>query len=661
MKKCILFLTITFIIIGFSGCEKKPADKMEWWRDAKFGMFIHWGIYSVPAGVYENQEIGGIGEWIMNTAKIPVSEYAEYAKSFNPVSFDAEQWVLLAKNAGMRYIVITSKHHDGFAMFGSKASPYNIVDATPFKRDVIKELAAACKKYHMPLGLYYSEAQDWHHAGGAAIGGHWDEAQNGDMDKYIDEIALPQVKEILNNYGDIKILWWDTPTDMTPERAAKFMTEISKHPDLIFNDRLGGDVQGDLETPEQFIPATGIPGKNWESCMTMNDTWGFKKHDNNWKSTQTLIRNLIDIASKGGNYLLNVGPDSQGLIPNASIERLKEIGDWMKFNSEAIYGSMPSPFNRLDWGRCTMKKEGKKSYLYLYIFDKPVSGTIDLPGLANKVVDAHFLTNEKKKVNCMLSETGYKIDVSNEDLDKYATIIKVEIKGDVIVHNAPEILTKKTIFTDEAEFEISQDKKDEVVRYTIDNTEPTINSPEAKGKIVISLNKDFKVIAAGFVNGKKVSPSSELGFTKVDPKKALKINKTTSGLRYSYYEGIWDSLPDFSHIKPIEEGITGTIDVSKKKKDTNYGIVFNGFVNIPETGIYCFSLTSDDGSFLSVGGESINNDGLHAMTTKTLHIALAKGLHEFSIKYFQKGGGDGLELKISRNGTPENLNTYFMY
>ena len=193
---------------------------MEWWREARFGMFIHWGIYSVPAGVYHGKEIPGIGEWIMHNAKIPVAEYEKYAALFNPVNFNADGWVKLAKEAGMKYIVITSKHHDGFAMFHSHVSSYNVVNATPFKRDVIGEIAAACKKHDMALGLYYSQAQDWHAPGAAAMDGHWDKAQDGDMDRYLDSIAVLQVHEILNNYGDIKILWFDTPVGMNPERAS---------------------------------------------------------------------------------------------------------------------------------------------------------------------------------------------------------------------------------------------------------------------------------------------------------------------------------------------------------------------------------------------------------------------------------------------------------
>ena len=262
----------------------------------------------------------------------------------------------MAKNAGMKYIVITSKHHDGFAMFGSKASTYNIVDATPFHRDPLKELAAACRKHGIKLGFYYSQAQDWHQPGGGSYGGHWDPAQNGSMDDYLKNIAMPQVREILSNYGPIAVLWWDTPVDITRECAEQFLPLLKLQPGIITNNRLGGGFPGDSETPEQFVPPTGFPGRDWETCMTMNDTWGFKSNDHNWKSLETLIRNLVDIASKGGNYLLNVGPTAEGQIPAPSVDRLKAIGRWLKVNGEAIHGTSASPFKRLAWGRCTTRR-----------------------------------------------------------------------------------------------------------------------------------------------------------------------------------------------------------------------------------------------------------------------------------------------------------------
>lgn len=357
-------------------------------------MFIHWGVYSVPAGVWKGDQSKHIGEWLMLDYKIPVDEYAAVAKQFNPIKFNAREWVRLAKNAGMKYIVITSKHHDGFAMFRSQASEYNIYDATRFKRDPLKELAEACRGEGIRLGFYYSQAQDWHHPGGAAARtGHWDSAQEGSMDEYIDRIAVPQVRELLTNYGPLGVLWWDTPKDMTFERVSKLLPLLKLQPDIITNNRLDKDkATGDFSTPEQKIPATGTPGKDWETCMTMNTTWGYKSFDNKWKSAETLIRNLVDIASKGGNYLLNVGPTSEGLIPGPSVDRLREIGKWMKVNGVGIYGTTASPFKeQLPWGRCTKKVAADSATLYLHLFDWPEDGKLVVPGLRSEVKSASLV------------------------------------------------------------------------------------------------------------------------------------------------------------------------------------------------------------------------------------------------------------------------------
>jgi alpha-L-fucosidase len=446
----LLFVFTLLVLPRPVAAEDKPApetkaqrdQRMKWWREARFGMFIHWGVYSVPAGTYHGKQIGGIGEWIMNNASIPVAEYAGYAKQFNPVKFNADEWVGIAKNAGMKYIVITSKHHDGFAMFKSGASGYNIVDATPFHRDPLKELAAACQKQGIKLGFYYSQAQDWHHPGGGAYaaGGrktnHWDKAQDGSMDEYVKNIAVPQVREILTNYGPVAVLWWDTPVNMTKEQIHALGSLTKLQPGIITNNRLGGGEQGDTETPEQFIPATGYPGRDWETCMTMNDTWGYKSYDNNWKSPETLIRNLIDIASKGGNYLLNVGPTSQGLIPQPSVERLRQVGAWMKVNGEAIYGTSASPFKKLAWGRAT-QKPGK---LYLHVFNWP-KGALEAPGLKTKVTKAYLLADENRTdLEVTADESGVKVKVPQEAPDKIASVVVLEIEGQPEVSIAASLI-----------------------------------------------------------------------------------------------------------------------------------------------------------------------------------------------------------------------------
>jgi alpha-L-fucosidase len=433
-------MVVGFVAVRCVGVEKATAQSekqtqtdpvkaanMQWWREARFGMFIHWGVYSVPAGTYHDKKIPGIGEWIMLKAKIPVAEYREYAKDFNPVKYDADAWVRLAKEAGMKYIVITSKHHEGFALFDSKVTDWDVVDATPYGKDLLRPLEQACKKHGMKLGFYYSQAQDWVHPGGAKSGYEegtgWDKAHLGSFDEYLAKIAYPQVKEILSNY-DIDVLWWDTPRWMTKERADRLLPLLALRPGIVWNNRLGGGYKGCFGTPEQRIPDTGLD-YDWETCMTMNDTWGYKSYDQNWKSTEKLVRNLVDIASKGGNYLLNVGPTKEGEIPEASVQRLKEIGRWMKVNGESIYGTTASPFPKPAWGRYA-KKPGA---LYAHVFDWPKNGTLSIP-LAGAGVKAARLLSQNGPVDLTFDkgEKAVTVHLPAESPDAIDSVVVVEYR-----------------------------------------------------------------------------------------------------------------------------------------------------------------------------------------------------------------------------------------
>lgn len=461
MKKLILAVALCAVSVSMIDAQttesKSEKDaRMEWWREARFGMFIHWGVYSQWAGVYHGHEQArGGAEWIMNRCKIPVAEYQERAKSFNPINYDPDGWVKLAKEAGMKYIVITAKHHDGFALFDSKASKWNVADATAYGKDLLKPLADACRKYGIKLGFYYSQAQDWNNPGGSvarkemnegwpnpdsakidaytkAHNGHWDPAQETrTFARYIDEVAVPQVKELMTNYGDIAVLWWDTPTNMTDEAALKLQALLKLQPNIITNDRLKRpNFSGDTKTPEQKIPTQReLDGKDWETCMTMNGSWGYKSWDHKWKSTETLIRNLVDIASKGGNYLLNVGPKDDGTFPQESIDRLKEIGEWLKVNHEAVYATKASPVTPFDWGRCTSVKSKNNTTLYFSVFNWPADGKLLVAGLKNKIVSAKLLAGGK--VKAQLVNGGMQLNVPAKAIDPVATVIKVVVKGEV--------------------------------------------------------------------------------------------------------------------------------------------------------------------------------------------------------------------------------------
>lgn len=423
--------------------------RMEWFREARFGMFIHWGLYSILAGRWQGQEVPGIGEWIMNRASIPVAQYKALAAQFNPTLFSAEGIVGLAKSAGMKYIVITSKHHDGFAMFHSKANSFNIVDATPFKRDPLAELAAECRKQGIKLGFYYSQDQDWTAPGGAAYKTgdhqpptyHWDPAQNGSFANYLETKAIPQIRELLSNYGEFPaIVWFDTPTsDMTPELAGKIVKVLDEHPRLIWNNRLGGGYQGDTETPEQYIPPRGYPGRDWESCMTMNDTWGYKVDDTNFKSTETLLHNLIDIASKGGNYLLNIGPKATGEVPEPEVTRLQEMGKWLAVNGESIYATQPTLFGAEAGALSTTVKDesGKPKFIsswkwrsttkadriYIHLFEWPGT-SFQLDSVPRTVTGAYLLADASRSP-LKVAQTGGNVAVTlpQKALDPIATVL----------------------------------------------------------------------------------------------------------------------------------------------------------------------------------------------------------------------------------------------
>ena len=453
MTRRVLFLAVYLLTcLALVGMAQTPTPRpydaarekrLEWFRDVKYGMFIHWGLYAIPAGEWKGTRSLGLGEWIMNRSQVPVREYEKLAARLNPIHYKPDDWVQLAQDAGMKYIVITSKHHDGFAMFKSKASPYNIVDATPFKRDILKELADACARQGMRLGFYYSQSQDWHEPNGA--GNIWDFGPDDkkDYDQYLRSKAEPQVRELLTGYGPVALIWFDTPRMMTGDRAQRFAGIVrSLQPNTLIDGRLG--TEGDYRSTGDNVIPHEVSGDAWEVPATINHTWGYRKDDTDWKSPGQIAFKLIDIVSKGGNYLLNVGPMADGVIPQPSQDILRTVGRWLQVNGEAVYGAGPTPFgdelgepsNRgrkdvrgdlLVYPQMQWRVTTKPGKLYFTLFDEP-RASFALPRMQNAVKRAYRLADGAPVE--VKTENGRPVLIIERPIfDPMATVVVVEIDG----------------------------------------------------------------------------------------------------------------------------------------------------------------------------------------------------------------------------------------
>ncbi len=424
--------------------DAAKETRLKWFREAKYGLFIHWGLYALPAGEWNGKRSPGLGEWVMLRSAVPVKEYERLASRFNPVKFNADEWVKLAKDAGMKYIVITSKHHDGFAMFMSKASPYNIVDATPFKRDILKELADACARGGIRLGFYYSQSQDWHEPNGA--GNTWDFGpdEKKDYDQYLRGKAEPQVRELLTGYGPVALIWFDTPRMMTGDRAQRFANIVrTLQPNTLIDGRLG--TEGDYRSTGDNVIPPEVSREAWEVPATINHTWGYRTDDTDWKSPGSIAFKLVDIVSKGGNYLLNVGPTAEGVIPEASQNVLRTVGKWLAVNGDAVYGAGPTPFGGemgevssrgakdvrgepLVYQQTQWRVTSKPGRLYFTFFDEPRE-PFEIPAMKNTITRAYRLA-DKAPVEVKKEGGRTFLNLERPIFDPMATVVVVEFDGD---------------------------------------------------------------------------------------------------------------------------------------------------------------------------------------------------------------------------------------
>jgi alpha-L-fucosidase len=431
------------MVACFNGDARRSAA---WWREARFGMFIHWGVYSGLEGTWQGTSVKGYAEHIQRMLKIPIPVYREQvAGKFNPTEFNADEWIRTAKEAGMGYFIITAKHHDGFAMYDSKASDYNIVQATPFKRDPMKELQAACRKYGVKFGFYYSHAFDWGDVN--APGNDWDyDNPGGDrllhggrnwwesspellpkVRRYVDEKAIPQLLELIKNY-DPDILWFDTPHKLPDAENAHIMKAVrGAKPTIVINGRLlrnCGDYASTADRPAEFAPHAG----DWEGIPTTNESYGWNQNDNSHKPPEHFIRLLAKAAARGGNVLMNVGPMGGGKMDPKDIAILHGIGKWWQVNGESIRGTTRTPLPVQAWGESTRKG----NTLYLHVFEWP-NGKLVVGGLKNQVKRAFLLSDAKRALLPAerLNALDLAIKAPAAAPDPVDSVVVVETEGEI--------------------------------------------------------------------------------------------------------------------------------------------------------------------------------------------------------------------------------------
>ena len=408
------------------------AERMAWWRDARFGMFIHFGLYSTLGGEWKGKAVGS-HEWIRNNAKIPHEEYIPLRGQFNPTGFDADAWVLAAKDAGQKYVVFTTKHHEGFSMFDSRATSYDVM-ATPFRRDIARDVARACRRHGMKIGWYYS-IMDWYHADYLPRR-DWElrDTSGADFARYV-VFMKAQLRELLTHYGDISVLWFDGQWESTWTHAIALELETFCRaivPDVIINDRIDVGVPkdlpaqpgyrraGDYTTPELMVPEVGMPGVDWETCMTMNQNWGYSKFDHDYKSVPTLVKLLIETASKGGNLLLNVGPMGDGRIPQESIDGLRGMGAWMRVNGGAIYASRATPF-----AKAPVRVTSQPNRLNLFV-DEWLGGELTLPALRTAPQHAWLLEDRTLRLPTAMSPDGVTVTLPERGPGTLVPVVVLE-------------------------------------------------------------------------------------------------------------------------------------------------------------------------------------------------------------------------------------------
>ncbi len=622
------------------------AADLAWWRDARFGMFIHWGLYSEAAGEWNDEPSRGWSEWILNRANIPPQEYRDtLLPRFNPVDFDADSWVRAAKDAGMLWIVVTTKHHDGFCLWDTATTDLDLA-STPFGRagrQPLRELADACARHGVKLGLYFS-LMDWSDADYLPRR-TWDTrpTDGASFPRFVDRMHT-QVAELCDGrFGSVAVLWGDGDWEHSAQDwRSPALADAARRaqPGLLMNDRWS--LPGDFATPENKIPDQDIPARPWETCMTLNDTWGYARADAHWKDARTLIRNLVDIVSKGGNYLLNVGPMGTGAFPPATTERLATVGAWMATHGNAIHGAGTAPIARPPWGRVTASANGTR--VYAIVFDLPANRVLRLEGIAGVPDRATVMGSPDVSVVASCAGPVLSLTMGQGSVNADAAIVALEWTHAVPFVGSPVLTGGDDVFLHETDIAFAPNAAG-TIHITLDGSDPT---PASRAYTVpINVQATTIVRAQTFVDGVPAGAPIERTFRKAQWIPGSDDEPTSHGL-------VWTLLPGKRQTVlrdrewPSEgttRGTMSTVGLPSPHPDDAFGLRLDGFVLVEHAGIHAFVLESDDGSVLEIDGQTIvDHDGPHAASRATGKAALDIGWHEITLRYFEDTGSESLAL-----------------
>ncbi|GAB4146023.1 MAG: hypothetical protein Fur0037_14020 [Planctomycetota bacterium] len=624
-------------------------------------MFLHYGLYSIPSGEWEGST--GHGASIRATAEIPRTRYQELIDRWDPSWFDADQLARTAKEAGMGYIVFTAKYHDGFCLFDSRRTRFDVM-STKAPRDLVGEMVAACRRNGLGIGLAYS-IMDWNHED-YLPNRPWDpqeQTRPPSFARYLHYVHS-QIAELLDHYGPIDILWFDGAWENTwTEDEARSLLDLCRtlQPSMLVNNRIGQSrggraglrakerFLGDFCAPEGRIPMAPAAGVPWEICIPLSSHWGWDRDESALKSAADVVRALAETASKGGNLLLEVPMQASGSIPPAAVERLRGIGAWMRRSGESVRGTLASPFGRPPFGHYTFRPTATGGRLYAHVLEWPEDGVLRLPGVGNEAQSASALCDPPVAVPFQVSGDGLLLQVGPAPFSDIDPVIAVDLLGPPLWLRPTEILAPAPIFVNETRVEAAPPPPGLEIRYTLDGTVPTAHARIFDAPILLTATTT--VTARTFRGDTPVAEPVRRTFRREEPRPCVERAGFLPGLTCLVYEGDFAKLPDFASLSPAAEVVANEVALPPGPSPENQARVFEGFLKVPADDVYLLALRSDDGSRLFVDGEvAADNDGLHGLSEKTCFLALGAGPHPIRIEWFNRKGSGEIGFSWARAG-----------